>query len=381
MATGEWGGLTEVSKGKWRIRYSADIGDGRGYMRHTETFRGGVRAAKRRLAELRTLYDTGAARTRVPTFDELWERDVLPGVLKLAPNTRRTYLCTWKLVSERWGGVRLDAYNGADVQDWLGGLPRRMGKSCLTLMRKVSNRAVLLGVVRFDPLAAEIKASDFSKRPPERTETDLGPYFAAVMEGGGPMMLAAVLLMAAGGCRFGEALAVKARSVRWDEEGRRALFDVEDQVHGDEPRLTGRLKNEQSRRTASVPGQAGRLLCDVAERAIREGCTFVCDDGTGRPVSEAAFRQRFKRIVSDAGLEHVTLRSLRRSYATAMLDAGADAGAVNLSMGHTRDSRVLFTNYDRPNTKSAPKLPDAWRQSLKTSREWDILGQSQQNTR
>ena len=100
MATGEWGGLTEVSKGKWRIRYSADIGDGRGYMRHTETFRGGVRAAKRRLAELRTLYDTGAARTRVPTFDELWERDVLPGVLKLAPNTKKTYLCTWKLVSE-----------------------------------------------------------------------------------------------------------------------------------------------------------------------------------------------------------------------------------------------------------------------------------------
>ena len=88
-----------------------------------------------------------------------------------------------------------------------------------------------------------------------------------------------------------------------------------------------------------------------------------------------------KHIISDAGLEHVTLRSLRRSYATVMLDAGADAGAVNLSMGHTRDSRVLFTNYDRPDAKSAPKLPDAWRQSLETSHEWDILGQSQQSTR
>ena len=76
-----------------------------------------------------------------------------------------------------------------------------------------------------------------------------------------------------------------------------------------------------------------------------------------------------------AGLERVTLRSLRRSFATLSLDAGADAGDVNLSMGHTRDSRVLFTNYDRPTLKEAPMLPDMLQGVIK----WDDLGQTCQN--
>ncbi len=353
-----WGAVEEREPGVWRIRYRADLGDGRGYTRHSETLKGTRMQAERRLAKLRVRYDEGL-RSQVPTFDDLWERDVLPSVMALAPNTRKTYLSHWKLVSERWGSTALDAYNGAEVQDWLQTVPRRTGQSCLMLMRKVSNRALLLGVVQRDPLAADIKVSSVSKRPPERTELKLGPYFEAALEAS-PMLFAGVVLMAAGGCRFGEALGVRADSVRWVEEEGRAVFEVADQVVEARPELAGRLKNRQSLRTASVPGWLGRELYGLAQRAISEGCTFVVDSGFGEPISEAAFRSRLRRVFDRAGLPHVTMRSLRRSFATVSLDAGADPGELNLAMGHTRDSRVLYTNYDRPDSSRAPIVPAAW---------------------
>lgn len=357
MATGEWGGYEPAGAGKWRIRYSADTGDGRGYRRHSETFRGTERAVKRRLAELRTLYDLGCNRPRVPTFDELWERDVWPQIQRTcAPNTARGYGYMWRHVHERWGPVRLDAYNGADVQDWLSGLTRRTGAECLGLMRRVSNRALLLGVVPRDPLAADIALGE-CRSEPERTELELGPYLEAAADAG-PMLLAGVLLMAAGGCRPGEALGVRADSVRWDEVAARATFEVADEALSDSPALAGRLKNEQSARAASVPGEAGRFVADVAAKALEDGLVFVVDSGAGAPVCVATFRRRWHRACEAAGLEPVTLRSLRRSFATLTLDAGADVGDVNLSMGHTRGSKTLFTHYDRPDRTRAPELPD-----------------------
>ena len=358
MATGEWGGYEPAGKGKWRIRYSADTGDGRGYRRRSETFRGTERAVKRRLAELQTLYDTGAAHRRVPTFDELWERDVWPRIERTcAPNTARSYGYMWKRVHERWGAVRLDAYNGAQVQDWLAGLTRRTGRECLGLMRRVSNRAFLLGLAPRDPLAADLALGE-ARPEPERTELRLGPYLRAAADES-PLLLAGVLLMAAGGCRPGEALAVRADSVRWDENAGRATFEVADEALNDSPALAGRLKNGQSARTASMPGEAGRVVAAVAAQALGEGLAFVVDSGTGTPVCVATFRRRWHKACEAAGLERVTLRSLRRSFATLSLDAGADAGDVNLSMGHTRDSRTLYSHYDRPDRSCAPELPEA----------------------
>ena len=355
-----WGHVERRGKNVWRIRFMADMGDGRGFRKQSETFHGTARAAQRRKAELQSQYDLGRAHTPVPTFRELWLQDVRPDLERtMAPNTLRSYLSAWGRVEARWGAVRLDAYTGAEVQDWLAGVPRRTGRACLMLMRKVSNRAVLLGLMPTDPLAAQIRVGEASMRAAERTETDLAPYFSAARQAG-PLVLAGVALMAAGGCRVGEALAVRADSVRWDEGANRAVFEVADQVSGVTGQLEGRLKNAQSARVASVPGELGREVAEVASDALAQGLAFVVDTGQGKPVSPAVFRNHWKAACEGAGLEPLTLRSLRRSFATAALDAGADMGEVNISMGHTRDSRVLFTNYDRPDRRTAPVLPDMW---------------------
>ena len=381
MATGEWGGCQRIDKDKWRIRYSADTGDGRGYTRHSETFRGTQRAAKRRLAELQTLHDTGQRRPRVPTFDELWERDVLPEIQRTcAPETVRGYVSMWRRVSERWGTTRLDAYTGADVQDWLQGLTRRTGMACLSLMRRVSNRAYLLCLVSRDPIAAAIRPSNARAGDPERTALDLAPYLQAAA-GGGRMMLAGVLLMAAGGCRPAEALAVRADSVVWDEDAQRAVFRVADQALAYTSGLAGRLKNAQSARVASVPGEAGRVVAQAAAQALEEGCVYVVDDGCGRPVPLDSFRRRWSAACRSAGLDHVTLRSLRRSFATLALDAGADAGDVNLSMGHVRDSRTLTVHYDHPDREHAPNLPDALGARANLVMNGTFWDERKQNTR
>ncbi len=355
-----WGHIERRGKNVWRIRYLADVGDGRGFCRQSETLRGTAREAQRRKAELQAKYDLGRGHKPVPTFAELWRRDVLPDLeARMAPNTLRSYLAAWNRVEARWGRVRLDAYNGADVQDWLADVPARTSRVCLLLMRKVSNRAVLLGLVERDPLKAQIRTGSTSMRAAERTSVDLAPYFAAA-RAESALLLAGVALMAAGGCRVGEALAVRAETVVWDDAARRATFEVADQVSARTGELEGRLKNAQSRRAASIPGALGREVADVAAQALGRGLTFVVDTGQGKPVSETVFRNRWKAACGKAGLEPLTLRSLRRSFATAALDAGADMGEINLSMGHTRDSRVLFTHYDRPDRKVAPVLPDMW---------------------
>lgn len=337
-------------------RYWADTGDGRGYMRHRVTYHGNKRGFERLKAELRAKYDTGRNAHRVPTFQELWESDVLPTVEKLSENARHSYTSAWRAhVGPRWGSVRLDAYNGAQVQEWLGGIPERTGRACLTVMRKVSNRAYLLGLVQNDPLAAKISTSGVSSRPDEATSLELGPYLEVAL-GECPQVLSVFLLTACGGCRVGEAMAVRADSVEWDDEGDRATFIVDDQASQWRRGTAGRLKTRQSARVAAVSGAYGRMLVELAAAAIDRGETYMCDDGMGSTVSEASLRNKWKRALDRAGLEQITLRSMRRSFATLSLNAGADFGDLNIIMGRIRNSPVLFSNYDKPDRSKAPKI-------------------------
>ena len=70
-----WGSEPElVRPGVYRIRYTADTGDGRGKTRRSETVYGTRRQADQRRNELRLLYERQAGKPATPTVGEAWGR-------------------------------------------------------------------------------------------------------------------------------------------------------------------------------------------------------------------------------------------------------------------------------------------------------------------
>ena len=133
-----------------------------------------------------------------------------------------------------------------------------------------------------------------------------------------------------------------------------------DQVKANGDGLVGSTKNRYSVRTASIEGEYGSMLLTLAQEAIERGETYVCDRGTGKLVRMYRFREQWYEALDKAGVERVTLQSLRPAWSTKMLSGNADLTAINLSMGHAADSHVLVTNYIDRGMDDAPVLGVSW---------------------
>ena len=108
-------------KGYRRLRFWADLHDGLGYRRCSETIKGGVRAGDRRLSELEVLHgDDSGSPTLGRVRAEWWlpeaEDRLMAGDLAL--NTFKLYETVWRTsVEPRWGDVPVSDIEPMDVQD------------------------------------------------------------------------------------------------------------------------------------------------------------------------------------------------------------------------------------------------------------------------
>ncbi|MHB8895040.1 MAG: tyrosine-type recombinase/integrase, partial [Candidatus Geothermincolia bacterium] len=59
------------------------------------------------------------------------------------------------------------------------------------------------------------------------------------------------------------------------------------------------------------------------------------------PIDQANARKAFLRALKAAGLRHVTMQSLRHSYATTLLSYGASIKAVQHALGHASATMTL----------------------------------------
>lgn len=348
-----------------RIRYTDKFGVKRSeYVRRPDGSQGTMSDAIERREELRREHYRPGRAVRSMTVGEIWERDVLPKYRRrvdagdMTERGLSNLLTAWRRCSVRWSDVQVSDVCAADLESWLAAerVPLSASRRILTVMRAITSRARALKLSDSDPLAGSVELPNGVTRVDSgRTVDDHSAYIAAAA--GDRILLAGVILMLCGGCRVGEALAVRADSVEWD--GTRATFAVVDEALTNGG-LAGRLKNANSARAASVAGKWGLELAGLAREALDGRKTYLCEDADGKPVGVAGFRRAWYKALDAAGLPRETLRSLRPSFATAMLDAGASSRAVNISMGHTPTSPVLATNYDRPSRDSAPVLPDAF---------------------
>ncbi|MCC6833273.1 MAG: tyrosine-type recombinase/integrase, partial [Thermoleophilia bacterium] len=153
--------------------------------------------------------------------------------------------------------------------------------------------------------------------------------FLAVAEATEPHHALALRLILRRGLRRGEALAL-----RWaDLDERRAVLTV-DETAG---RRAGQTGDTKGRRSREIPLSRDLLARLLAHRAGRRRPTpwVFANPETGLPWSVETLRAAADRAIRAAGLPRISLKDMRATAATVLLDQGEPLPRVSELLGHS----------------------------------------------
>ena len=378
-----WGSEPElVRPGVYRIRYTADAGDGRGKTRRSETVYGTRRQADQRRNELRLLYERQAGKPSTPTVSEVWARWVCPELKddvasgKMSVNYSRSFMSVWrKHVEPRWGKVMATAVKAIDVKEWLDGKSGQTAVMCKVVLKRVMNTCLMYEVVERNVM--EVKMRIKEEKPKEKDIFRVGELEAVARAVKGNAIEGAFILAQFGSCRVGESLGVRASEVSYAEvavDGYGTVPVARAPIVRQVDNATGepveRLKNAQSRRHVVVAGPMGARLWEVAQGAVARGDAWLCDRGDGRPMNQRGLNKLWGNALADAGIRRVSFHSLRNGWLTLVRwEMGYDRGMYERMMGHSvagvtekyydQSSVEEFTRYSAEAYARRP-YADAW---------------------
>lgn len=254
-----WGSNEDAGNGRRRIRYWADLHDGRGYRRVSETVTGSRRDADLLLARRRVEHDSDAP---VPTLRQAYEAWWLPefedaierGEVKR--NTLCTYTSRWRAHLEPAFGSRpVTDIRPLDVQSWLLGMTSNNAKQSIRLLSQVLDVCV-----RYEVLATNVAANRYrmpkdSARQPDGVLT-MAERDRVLGELRGTAAYLPAVLAGVGSCRVGESLAasVAMGDVRAVESHGMtlAVVEIRRQQHHDGT-IEESLKSARSERPVIIP--------------------------------------------------------------------------------------------------------------------------------
>lgn len=145
-------------------------------------------------------------------------------------------------------------------------------------------------------------------------------------------------ILAMSGLRLGEAIGLRWRDV--DYEMRAIKVTRSWSYHGGfhEP------KSATSRRAVPLLDALADTLRDYYHSKGHPALDDLLFTHDGiKPLDPANVRKRFLKALDAAGLKHVTMHSLRHSYASIMLSNGASVKALQRALGHANASMTLNT--------------------------------------
>ncbi len=241
------------------------------------------------------------------------------------------------------GTVRLDKLRPSDVEALIAakraqGLAPSTVRTIYTVLRAALDIAVRDGLVRRNvtlairrPAAVRTEAAYLARAQAER-------LLEAIR---GDRLEAFYRLLLATGLRRGEALALRWTDVDLDAATVRVRWTLTRTSRGLE---LGEPKTEKSRRTVPLPRTAvdtlrAHRVAQAAERLAlgpawtEHGLVFPSEIGT--PLDPRNVSARFQRLTRGAGLEGVSLHTLRHSAASLLLAAGTHTKVVQEHLGHS----------------------------------------------
>ncbi len=358
-ARSTWGSNEDAGNGRRRLRYWADLHDGRGYTRHSMTIVGTRRDGDETLARLRVEH---SADRPTPTLRQAYEAWWLPEATarldagELSRSTYVNYASRWRAhVAPAFGQVPVTDIRPAMVQEWLSGLTRTMGAASLRVLRQVLDECVMREVVPVNVADGRYRLSRRTERDRPKDVYALAEMTAALDAVRGTVAYVPAVLCGLASCRVGESLGIMRSEVRRAEAAGMtlAVADVRRQVdrYG---RVSERMKTPQSARPVVVPEPWSLELLGVSD-------TWLVDNGLGEPLSQEVVGRAWRDALAAAGIDPIPFQNLRNSWRTIMRwELAVDEDKVERMMGHAGRG-VGEIHYDRPQWEVfASTVAEAW---------------------
>ena len=348
-------------KGYRRLRYTADIGDGKGYTRHSKTIKGSRRDGDSELSRLRVMYEDQRESGPRPTFAQCWEQWYEPELRARLDNgtiRRRTvniYRNQWELhISPRWGDVLFTDVDPDEYQKWLLARPnQQMARLANVTVGNLVQCAILHGVkgIEFKKIRYRLPVDDRERRERNAMVYSLDQMSELVAAVRGTILEVPAILCGLGSCRVGESCAPTLGDVsETTVDGMRlALVRIDKQL-SERGRTMEPVKNADSLRTVVIAGPWSDRLLEIAESNRAAGLSYLNDNGLGEPVGRAIISQRWREFFKKGKtpLPYLPLQKLRNSWQTFMRwELGVDGDKIDRMMGHA-GSDVRSRYYDRP---------------------------------
>jgi len=322
--------------GIFSIKYSAQgkqIWEGAGPSR-----RAAERLLTRRLAEL----DQGRLPARTSIFEAhvlMWRSDCFPAT-QLKPSTLAAYdSILARHLLPFFGAMPVAAINALTVQRFVSGLvsspaglsPKTVS-NCVRLLSRLMELAVTWNLASSNP------CRKLTLPEPRRKEMDfLRPAEVQALLGSAPVGLPRNLLTVAvgTGLRMGEILALQWGDIDANQGWvlvRRAFS-------------RGQLLTPKTRTSYRRVRVSGSVLAALAQQKTLSRGTFVFTIHGERCLTSEWVRRRILRpALHAAGLRPVRFHALRHSYASAMVNQGANFKFVSQQLGHS-STQITIDRY------------------------------------
>jgi len=247
----------------------------------------------------------------------------------------------------RWSSVPLESITCIDAQTWVTDLSRRLSPpsvaTCFRLLKLPLDAAVLDGRLRVNPVLG-VRLPSLQRHLKSAEDVLTGAELELLIREVPDRWRALVGVLGWLGVRWGEGLGLRRRDVNLHRSemtvGRLVVIEVAGRTS-----LKEGGKTVSATRTVPLPRQItdslGRHMAFVVER---EPDAFLFLSPTGRPPLRGHFLTRtLKPALQRAGLDdcRITMRQLRHTAASLMLDAGLAVQDVQERLGHSRPSTTF----------------------------------------
>lgn len=354
-----WGSNDDAGNGRRRLRYWADLHDGRGYTRHSMTIVGSRRDGDETLARLRVEHSQDRP---TPTLRQAYEAWYLPELRErvetgdMAASSVVMYESIWrKHVTPAWGETPVTDIRPLGVQQWLMGMTTVSARKSLSLLGRILAKCVMYEAVPSNVAREEYRLPRRSEREHSKQVYTADEMIAALDAVRGTVAYLPAIMCGVASCRPGEALGPLRSEVREVETGGMTLAVVDLVRQADRSGgVREALKNPQSARPVVVPEP---WSLDV----LAQPGTWLCDRGDGTPSHQPMVNAAWSRALSTAGIEPIPFRNLRNSWRTYMRwELGVAEDMLESMMGHA-GRNVGEVHYDRPRWEVyAQVVADAW---------------------